>query len=62
MTIAATVLSYEYLNNLVPRPSCPPTNIMHNYFFSAQKAGRSGRFCDVMIMSGGHGLAQHGHG
>ena len=35
-------------------------NIMHDYFYSAQKAGRSGRFCDVMMMSDGRGLAQHG--
>ena len=31
-------------------------------FYSARKAGRSGRFCDVMIMSGGRGLTQRGHG
>ena len=35
---------------------------MRNYFYSARKAGRPGRFCDVMIMSGGRGLAQHGRG
>ena len=35
---------------------------MRNYFYSARKAGRSGRFCDVMMMSGGRGLAQHGRG
>ena len=49
-------------SSLVPRPSRPPVNIMRDYFYSARKAGRSGRFCDVMMMSGGCGLAQHGHG
>ena len=48
--------------SLIPRPSCQPANVMHDYFYSARKAGRSGQFCDVMMMSGGHGLAQHGHG
>ena len=37
---------------------------MRDYFYSARKVGRSGRFCDVMMMSGGRGpsLAQHGRG
>ena len=55
----STVLSQV---SLVPRPSRPPANIMRDYFYSVRKAGRSGRFCDVMIMSGGRGLAQHGRG
>ena len=50
------------IGSLIPRPSCPPANIMRNYFYSAQKAGRSGQFCDVMMMSGGHSLAQYGCG
>ena len=39
---------------------------MRDYFYSAQIVGRSGRFCDVMMMSRGRGLddamAQHGRG
>ena len=53
---------YPARSSLVPRPSCPPANIMRDYFYSARKAGRSGRFCAVMMMSGGRGLAQHGRG
>ena len=33
---------------------------MRDYFHSARKAGRSGQFCDVMMMSGGRGLAHVG--
>ena len=55
-------LSGVHAASLAPRPSRPPVNIMYDYFYSAQKVGRSGRFCDVMMMSGGHGLIQHGRG
>lgn len=38
----------------------PANNTTHNY--SVLKARRSGRFCDVITMSEGRGLAQPGHG
>ena len=42
MRCAPAVLSGVRAASLVPRPSRPPTNIMYDYFYSAQKAGRSG--------------------
>ena len=41
----------------VPLPSRPPANIIHELFFIQRKAGMSGQFGDVMMMSGGRGLA-----
>ena len=62
LKVRKSLIIYILNGSLVPRPSRPPTNIMRNYFYSAQKVGRSGRFCDAMIMSGGRGLAQHDRG
>ena len=60
-----SIIYYMYtsvIDSLVPRPSRPPANIMHDYFYSAQKREGLVDFCDVMMMSGGRGLAQHGRG
>ena len=44
-----------------PDPTCLPANI-HAMIFFPPKAGRSGRFGDVVLISHGRGLARHGHG
>ena len=47
---------------LVPRPSRSHANIIREIFYMHQKAGRSGRFYAVMMMSPGRGLARPGRG
>ena len=47
VSIAALKLS------LVPRPSRTPANIIRDYYSIHLKTRRSGRFGDVMMMSGG---------
>ena len=44
--------------SLVPKPSRSHANIIREIFYMHQKAGRSGRFYAVMMMSPGRGLAR----
>ena len=52
----------KYIASYPDLPARPRTLCAIISIYSARKAGRSGRFCDVMIMSGGRGLPQHGRG
>ena len=67
-TIAAEAVCQNWTNrnalegSFVTRPSHLHANIHTRIFFTIQKAGRSGRFSDVMVMSHGRGLNIHGCG
>ena len=52
---------YSYVASFPDLPAHPQT-LYARLFFYPLKAGRSGRFGDVKMMSGGRGLARHGRG
>ena len=56
-----TVIMYASIASFPDLPAHPQT-LYARLFFYPLKAGRSGRFGDVMMMSGGRGLARHGCG
>lgn len=56
ISLSLSLNKHTYTQSHIPSPSHSPANTTRKSSFLQQKVGRSGRFYDVMMMSGGYGL------